>query len=215
MYRLVKIGNISHIPIFFFSSLARLNSGLYFSFFSRNVSIIDVEATKQPGRRVGLGMYCRLPNNLGCTFIIIWSPLKYLFRGESSTIPSSLHVNHFLKFTLSVTFIPPYTFIRHLKSIRRKIRIFRAATKWLLFGRQNTVRNGLKRTYDLFLPQDWHPDGIPREKWEKSITVCLHSDKRFKNSNRKLYLFSKTTDYGHMKAKSLILCCPNSNLNPK
>ena len=139
----------------------------------------------------------------------------YLFRGESSTIPSSLHVNHFLKFTLSVTFIPPYTFIRYLKSIRRKIRIFRAATKWLLFGRQNTVRNGLKRTYDLFLPQDWHPDGIPREKWEKSITVCLHSDKKFENSNRKLYLFSKTTDYGHMMAKSLILFCPNSNPNHK
>ena len=106
--------------------------------------------------------------------------LSYLFMGESSTILFSLHVNHFLKFTLNVTFIPPYTFIRQLKSIRRKIRIFRAATKWLLFGRQNTVRNGLKRTYDLFLPQDWHPDGIPREKWEKSITVCLHSDEKLR-----------------------------------
>jgi hypothetical protein len=101
--------------------------------------------------------------------------LSYWIMGESSTILFSLHVNHFLKFTLNVTFIPPYTFIRQLKSIRRKIRIFRAATKWLLFGRQNTVRNGLKRTYDLFLPQDWHPDGIPREKWEKSITVSVYT----------------------------------------
>ena len=28
-------------------------------------------------------------------------------------------------------------------------------------------------------------------------------------------IFFLTTDYGHMKAKSLILCGPNSNSNPK
>ena len=33
----------------------------------------------------------------------------------------------------------------------------------------------------------------------------------------KLLLFSMEadTDYGHMEAKFLILCCPNSNPNPK
>ena len=28
-------------------------------------------------------------------------------------------------------------------------------------------------------------------------------------------IFKKNTDYGHTKAKSLILCCPNLNSNPK
>ena len=106
---------------------------------------------------------------------------------------------------------------------------FFSITRTIFYSRSEQFEKQNTRTFDEFWleKQVTLPNrsmsvsaGMPVLAVENLRTVLTkervpHMDHYRHSIDHRKTFFSNITDYGHPKAKSLILCGPNSNLNPK